>query len=388
MASSSEDGSRKRLHSGSSVEENGEPSKKKDIERHEDIAVRWACESTRLADGDPIEFARVVKGVVGKGVRKIIALRDGSVKFLCTMESADKLLAVEKYKGKAVKTSLVSFEKIVKGIIHGVPKQWSDELMKKSLRLKEGSGVVDVKRLGREENKTESVIVSFKEEKLPEFVFLGYRAFRVKVFIPRPLRCFKCQRFGHIAARCHAGVRCPSCGGNHGYDECTEGKKTCCNCGESHSAGYRDCQVYKKAGEVARVKVTENLSYSDAVRKVNSSSGGVDIASGVQRPLDGRSSQSLGGGGSGAMGLAEMAAAKGKVVIDVKDLAVSLIQLFVVMLSPAHVEDTVSDRVKLISKVLGETFGLKLDPGELFKMLPLEVKGGKHGEKVQTKKNG
>lgn len=42
----------------------------------------------------------------------------------------------------------------------------------------------------------------------------------------------------------------------------------CCNCGGEHSAAYRGCEVSKRMQEVQRVKVTQGVSYAEAVRSV------------------------------------------------------------------------------------------------------------------------
>ncbi len=82
-----------------------------------------------------------------------------------------------------------------------------------------------------------------------------------------PLRCFKCQRMGHVAAVCRGKVRCAKCEGEHDYDKCTEvnGLK-CCNCGGSHSAAYGGCEVQMKAREVQKYKAEYKVTYAEAVK--------------------------------------------------------------------------------------------------------------------------
>lgn len=47
-----------------------------------------------------------------------------------------------------------------------------------------------------------SVLLQFREEVLPARVKVGFMSFYVRPYVPPPLRCFKCQRFGHVAAVC------------------------------------------------------------------------------------------------------------------------------------------------------------------------------------------
>jgi len=73
------------------------------------------------------------------------------------------------------------------------------------------------------------VFLQFSTADLPAEVDLGYLLFRVKQFIPKPLRCFKCNRFGHVASHCRGRERCSNCGGAHKYSECTADNAKCPN---------------------------------------------------------------------------------------------------------------------------------------------------------------
>ncbi|GBL88654.1 hypothetical protein AVEN_107117-1 [Araneus ventricosus] len=43
---------------------------------------------------------------------------------------------------------------------------------------------------------TKHLILTFDSAKLPEHIKAGYMRLSVRTYIPNPLRCFKCQRFG------------------------------------------------------------------------------------------------------------------------------------------------------------------------------------------------
>ncbi len=94
-------------------------------------------------------------------------------------------------------------------------------------------------------------------------------SFLVRLYVPPPLRCYKCQKFGHVAAVCRGKQRCTRCGGKHEYGKCgQEVDPKCCNCGGDHSAGYGGCKVRKHAAQVQNVRIQEGLTYSEALKKV------------------------------------------------------------------------------------------------------------------------
>ncbi len=105
--------------------------------------------------------------------------------------------------------------------------------------------------------------------KLPSKVFLDFMSFLVRLYVPPPLRCYKCQKFGHVAALCRGKQRCTRCGGKHEYGKCgQEVNPKYCNCGGDHSAGYGGCKVRKHAAQVQNVRIQNGLTYSEALKKV------------------------------------------------------------------------------------------------------------------------
>ncbi|CAJ1053399.1 uncharacterized protein LOC123975742 [Xyrichtys novacula] len=120
-----------------------------------------------------------------------------------------------------------------KGVITGIPMEVGDEELKEKLCAR-GMGIVNVKRMtrGPEKKTTETVFVEFEGEVIPDKVYLEYISYFVRAFIPKPMRCYKCQSFGHIARYCKENRRCARCTGDHEYGKCGEGTKPrCCSCG-------------------------------------------------------------------------------------------------------------------------------------------------------------
>ena len=86
-----------------------------------------------------------------------------------------------------------------------------------------------------------------------------------------PLRCFRCQYYGNVAAVCRREIpRCEKCAGGHGTKECVilVEKVRCFNCGGGYVAGDQKCPVRVRQVEVSRVRSVQKVSYAEAVRTV------------------------------------------------------------------------------------------------------------------------
>ncbi|XP_023210492.1 uncharacterized protein LOC111613378 [Centruroides sculpturatus] len=99
----------------------------------------------------------------------------------------------------------------------------------------------------------------------------GYLRCPVRPYIPNPLRCFKCQRFGHSQTSCRGKSLCAQCG-IEGHDS-TECKSTphCVNCKDAHPSYSRKCPAWQREKEIQRVKTVKNVSYPEARRMVTPS---------------------------------------------------------------------------------------------------------------------
>lgn len=78
-----------------------------------------------------------------------------------------------------------------------------------------------------------------------------FDTFTTRVYIPEPLRCFKCQCFSHHQAKCRVSPCCVICAQPHATEECLPKHKTgktiakCPNCGGT-SVVKKDKLFYPK----------------------------------------------------------------------------------------------------------------------------------------------
>ena len=131
-------------------------------------------------------------------------------------------------------------------------------------------GVTAVKRFKIKRNgqlkSTNTLVFTFNTPTLPKTVKVAYFRVSVEIYIPNPLRCHSCQRYGHHENRCTKDPICANCGepANHTEQNCGNAP----NC--AHSANSKECQVWHKEKEILTVKFTRNISFPEARKIVES----------------------------------------------------------------------------------------------------------------------
>ena len=172
--------------------------------------------------------------------------------------------------GIRIKAHVPGMAAKLRGVITNVPLEMSMEEVKEEIK---GGKVVEAKRLqtnksGVKQNSL-SVLLVF-DKLMPAEIHIGWINYKVREYIPQPLRCFKCQRMGHTAQQCKWRLRCAKCGGEHEYGKCDKDAKIkCCNCGGEHSEAFAGCVVQRQAKEVQRIKIINKVSYAEALKAVN-----------------------------------------------------------------------------------------------------------------------
>ena len=80
---------------------------------------------------------------------------------------------------------------------------YSEEKLMKEF---EDQGVVKVERMKKKIDGAivpqPNLILTFNATRLPDIVFAAWLKLEVKLYVPRPKRCFHCQNFGHVVTSC------------------------------------------------------------------------------------------------------------------------------------------------------------------------------------------
>ncbi|GFX24518.1 uncharacterized protein TNCV_2107011 [Trichonephila clavipes] len=111
---------------------------------------------------------------------------------------------------------------------------------------------------------TQHIILTFSSPTIPHTIKAGYLNCKIRPYIPNPLRCFKCQRFGHSQTSCRGQLTCSRCASvGHASTDCSLEPK-CFNCSESHQSDSKLCSTWKLEKKIQEIKTSKNISYPEA----------------------------------------------------------------------------------------------------------------------------
>ncbi|GBO43202.1 hypothetical protein AVEN_141923-1 [Araneus ventricosus] len=217
-------------------------------------------------------------------VEKAITSGVGEVKSTKKLRSGDLLVEVESPKQAKEIAKIKSLSTIPvtvkphatlnssKGVIScGELLNESEEKITEELK---SQGVIHVRRITIRRDgqllNTKHLILTFDSNKLPEHIKAGYMRLSVRTYIPNPLRCFKCQRFGHSKTSCRGTLTCARCAEvGHESTDCTRTEK-CANCKGEHTSFSQSCFAWKQEKGIITTKIKKQISYQEARKLVKS----------------------------------------------------------------------------------------------------------------------
>lgn len=243
----------------------------KEIEKYE-VVIRFnETNQEIIKKANPFGLTTSLANKIGQ-IEYAKILNDGNLLIRCAdagqMEKALKIKDVVKCKVENTARVGMGRKCVAKGVITGVSLSVTEEEMKKNIK---GAKVVNVKRMKTtrdgEAKDSKTVLLEFGEVVVPKKVFLGFVSYPVRLYVPKPLRCYNSQRFGHTAKICNRQRRCARCGGDHDYGNCGAGvQPKCCNCGGAHNVAFSGCEVMQRETNIQKLRVEKKITYAEAVK--------------------------------------------------------------------------------------------------------------------------
>ena len=206
-------------------------------------------------------------------LKSIKRLRNGTFLVEChSATQSKKLQKATTFVDRAVKISPHKSLNSSKGVIRCPDlKGVSEAEIKEELR---SQGVVEVRRAmfrkGGDLVPTNTIFLTFCMPTLPQSIKVGYLNVKVSLYVPSPLRCFRCQKFGHVRDRCPGEEVCGTCAQATHQGSCAN-PPCCVNCKGEHPSSSRDCPMWKTEEAIQRIKTEKKISFLEARKLVQPS---------------------------------------------------------------------------------------------------------------------
>ena len=227
-------------------------------------------------DINAFDVMRDLKRVCGSAPR-VVPQADGSLMVEAnSAEESAKLKKIESLASCPVTVKRHDTLNQTRGVVYCKEySKYSEEVFLNGLRE---YGVVRVDRIRKKVDgalvETPTLILTFDRLSLPDKLLVGYYSLKVRPYIPRPRRCFHCQRFGHVGRSCRRQQQglpqiCVQCGQEaHGENVNCTNAPSCVNCQGAHPASSTQCDFYRFESEVLAVRTRERMSFKEAKERV------------------------------------------------------------------------------------------------------------------------
>ena len=248
-----------------------------------------------VMSGEDEKFRRLHAIAAQKGIeglcgepKSIKRLRSGDLLIEVKKDSQSRsLLSAFMIHGCQVKVTEHRSLNYCKGVIHS-----HDNLTCPEEEIQEylaPIGVTAVHRIVNRNGPTPTLVITFQGNTLPSAIKLGYEHCRVSPYIPNPLRCYVCQKFGHHGKSCSS--KTPVCGKCSSKEHTSNFKnpchnpEKCANCSGSHPAFSRSCPLWIQEQQVQQLKIQQNLTFQQARKLVQERLKGVSYATVAAKPV-------------------------------------------------------------------------------------------------------
>ena len=228
------------------------------------LVVESSSDDLPLSKLSPFAVQKGFQAVAG-ALKSIKRLKDGSFLVECARKSqAMGLLKTTRFVDRPVRVSIDKALNSSRGVIHCRELSGVTE-MEIRTELQE-QGVVKVHRVTVKKD-TEKVhqhpVSDLQHSRPPKRDHVGYLKVKMALFVPSPMRCFNCNKFGHTSQRCKVAAKCTGCEKDKHEGRC-EGPKLCSNCNGPHASSAKDCPVWQKEKEIQRVRVEKRIFFPEA----------------------------------------------------------------------------------------------------------------------------
>ena len=112
---------------------------------------------------------------------------------------------------------------------------------------------------------TNTIVLTFDCPKPPTSLRAGYLTVPVRPYVPFPMRCFKCHKFGHGKDKCRRpNALCGRCSKEHADQHQCTAAAHCINCKGDHPAFSKQCPKFVEEQAILRYKAEHGGTFQQA----------------------------------------------------------------------------------------------------------------------------
>lgn len=237
-----------------------------------------------LASVSPFLIKKIIDNTCGGEVDTCKKLRNGTILVKTkNITQANKLIQLCSFNHQ-IDVTITEHNSLnySRGVIYsrdliGIPEE---EILAELNTLKQN--VNEVSKIMRKVNdkliETGLIIITFDQATRPTEIKIGYENAFVRPYIPLPLKCRNCLRFGHHFKACNQNKICSNCSDQYHLtteEEVCSLTTSCINCKESnntstnHSPNSKVCPVFLKEKEIQSIITIEKVDKKTAHKKYN-----------------------------------------------------------------------------------------------------------------------
>ncbi|XP_070508161.1 uncharacterized protein [Chironomus tepperi] len=249
-----------------------------DVEGEKYLILHRTDVGLTMKDMSAILLATALKTVTNNEKLTCRTLKSGDILVKTeTIRQAKSLITLTRITNANIEVTEHRTLNTCRGVISAHELKYEDEATMLEYLKPQNVTKIDfhMKKVGNETIKSGLAFVTFGKNEPPEYLTIGYLKLKVRPYIPTPMRCFTCHKFGHITKTCPSQntPKCYNCNEDKHLltkeEKCTK-QSSCVNCGSNeHNSYNRTCSEYKRQVTIQTIKVTQKVSFSEAVKRSN-----------------------------------------------------------------------------------------------------------------------
>ena len=228
---------------------------------------------TPLEKSNPIAIEKALKDKAGKFADRIRKQNKNTLLVkVCNQQQGTTVKEIKEIAGYPVEVRPHNSLNQSKGTLYSeTMSSCTMEELEEALRPQ---GAIKIERMNRKFNgvitPTHRYIITFNKPDLPQSVKLSDWHYElIELYIPTPMQCVKCQKFGHTQKWCRREVAiCARCSQEgHQARTCNNDPK-CANCEGNHKSMDKKCPLYTFKSEVLATQARVKCLYQEAENEI------------------------------------------------------------------------------------------------------------------------